>query len=150
SADLPECNSDRLGQLRCEQDTDSSSACKSSGWAVVSVGQRVVANLRISPISTDFCTEYVGEGCGVTAGQLVIHSDGSVFLLASWAMTYAASPDTDTDQNSITAVFPPQITTGSMVASESVARGSGMKRAFLVYDFSDETPVMGIVHDSDD
>ena len=110
-------------------------------------GLAVTSNRLISSYGTNMCTQYTGESCIFGGGQVVVFSDGSVFLLGNWIFQYSITGDSDTDQNSISAMFPATQTTVWLRLTIYAARGAGYKNMYLVY--SRATDSVKLVHDTD-
>lgn len=149
SSALPSCSGDIVGRLYYVEDSQVFRVCKAAGWQTIVLGNAIVSNQIISYTNTDYCTQYDGESCGFSGGQLVRYADGSVMLLGSWTFLYtnATDHDTDSDVTTISVVYPPTVTTAWQRLSPFVARGTGYKAAFLVYTRSPES--IRIVHDTD-
>lgn len=147
---LPTCAGDVVGRLYYVEDSLVFKVCKSTGWQTITLGNSTVSNLLIASSSSDYCTQYVGEGCYFNGGQLVKYSDGSVLMLGGWTFLYSTStPDYDTDHSysSVSVLFPASVTVGYQKLSPLVARGTGYKSAYLVYTRSPES--VKVIYDTD-
>jgi hypothetical protein len=97
-------------------------------------GLSITSNKIIGSNATDFCTQFADESCVFPGGQRVVYSDGTVFLLGAWRFLYTVAGDSDVDQNTVSMIFPSSASTIYITLSALVARGTGYKKAFLVYD----------------
>lgn len=99
----------------------------------------IESNKLLSEYTTDMCTEIAGQGCYFTGGQRVKYSDGTVYISGVWQTIYVSGGDTDMDQNTVSVIIPPNMTTGDVALSDFVARGTGFKRVFLHYSRSTDS-----------
>lgn len=114
------------------------SGCGSSQPASSS-GITITSNKSISKYTTDMCTQYTGEQCIFSGGQKVTFSDGSILLTGQWVYQYSNGGDTDTNENTVSILVPSSSTATYQILSSYVARGSGYRKAFLVYSRSSDT-----------
>ena len=109
----------------------------------------VSSNQILSTYTTNMCTQFSTEACIFEGGQRVTFSDGSVMILGMWEylLYNSATGAWDTNENSVTALIPPTTNTAYVKLSSYVARGTGYKRMFLVYQRSPES--LKLVYDTD-
>jgi len=127
----------------CGKAKDAASASETAGNTF-----SIASNKRINAYTTNMCTQFAGDNCAFLGGQLLKFSDGSVQITGGWGFQYTSGggTDTDTDQNTVTLTFPASTTSGYLTLSQFVARGSGYKAIYLVWDRSSDGLIL--VHDT--
>ena len=99
-----------------------------------------------SPIVKYVRRLFVGEFCAFRGGQRIKYSDGSVLVLGGFVFSYSVTGDTDINEHSITALFPPTTSTSFQLLSGFVARGSGYRGLYLTWNRDPEE--LKLVYDS--
>lgn len=101
----------------------------------------------ISSVATDFCTQFTGDACYFGGGQIIKFTNGTVYITGGWRHVYINGADSDTFQSTITGWFPSSYAAPYAELSSFVARGSGLRKTWIVYNKTAGT--LSLVYDAD-